>query len=142
LNVFIFTPYYPPYWQYGGAVRSIDGVVQQLIIKHNVVVMATVDDKAWESSAVSKNGCRLTVKFYKSRGAFRFSFKYFFNAVRYIRKSNIVYVNGMWSWPSVLGVVLSYVFSKNVILAPRGMLLAPALSHKTSFKKLLGVVYG
>jgi len=141
MNVFIFTPYYPPYWKYGGTVRSIDGVVQQLIIKHNVVVMATSDDKSWESSSVNKNGCRLTVKFYKSKGSFRFSFKYFLNAVRYIRQSNVVYVNGMWSWPSVLGVLLSCIFSKEVILAPRGMLLPPALSNKILFKKILGVVY-
>ena len=141
MTVIVFTPFYPPYWKYGGTVRSIDGVVQQLIKKHNIIVMTTVDDKYWETSSVNKNDCRIIVKYYESKGSFRFSFKYLLNAIRYIRKSNVVYVNGMWSWPSVLGVLLSYVFSKEVILAPRGMLLGPALSHKTLLKKILGFVY-
>ena len=136
-TITVFTTYFSPYWEYGGTVRSIDGLVRQLLLQgDNVTVLTTAPDLLWEQydQALNYPG-KLSIKYYLLPGRFKFSIKYFFRSIRETACSDIVYVNGLWTWPSVSGVFLASIFKKRLILAPRGMLLKPALAYNEKIKK-------
>ena len=137
-KILVIAPLFPPYWQFGGIVRSADAVVCELTAKFHVHVIASALDDRWvkyQYRNLDKNV--VEVSYLPSRPPFHFSLRLIICILAAMKTCQAVYINGLWTWPGLVASAFSKACGKQLILAPRGMLLPPALVKKRGQKKLL-----
>jgi glycosyltransferase involved in cell wall biosynthesis len=150
LGIAIFTPYFAPFWEYGGPVRSVEGLVKMLCeYSDSICVITTVfrdkinDAEQWHDLPTNCKikYCRISSSRQSLLGKLFFSFGVMSAGVNAVRKASTVYVNGLWTWPSLIGVFLAILFRRRLIISPRGMLMPPAMAINGTMKRFLLVFY-
>jgi glycosyltransferase involved in cell wall biosynthesis len=150
LNIVMFTPYFPPFWEYGGPVRSIDGLMRILAEHgsrlHIITTYHKEDEDALNCKIEIPENCKVDyLKINAKKGSFLSRFFLALSVLsvgfKRVRKSDVIYVNGLWSWPSLVGTLLAFLFKRRLVLSPRGMLMPSAMQFNYGIKRGLLVFY-
>jgi glycosyltransferase involved in cell wall biosynthesis len=150
INIVMFTPYFPPFWEYGGPVRSIDGLMRILAEYgsrlHIITTYYKEDEDALNCKIEFPKNCRVDyLKINAKKGSFLGRFFLALSVLsvglKRVRKSDVIYVNGLWSWPSLVGTLLAFLFKRRLVLSPRGMLMPSAMQFNYRVKRGLLVFY-
>jgi len=65
---------------------------------------------------------------------FWFSFDFMFNSIKNIKKSDVVFIHGVYSFTSLWGSVFGKMFNKKIFLLPHGMLDKDSINSSNFFK--------
>jgi glycosyltransferase involved in cell wall biosynthesis len=135
-------PQFFPAVTYGGPVFSTLHTSKELV-KLGFKVLVSTTNANWKTKLkvdtdkyiqLEEN---LWVKYYNETIINRFSYSLAFNLWREIRKSDIVFIQYVFSISTPIGLIYAKVFRKPVLLSPRGSFAEWILSHGKSKKEWL-----
>ena len=112
--------------------------VSKELAKNNVLVNVSTTNANGKSKLETETNISLKfadnfyVKYYNETFIGRFSFAFFFNIWKDIRKSEIVHIQAIFSIPTPIALFYSFLFRKPIILSPRGALGEWCLQYKKS----------
>lgn len=145
MKLLCVTPWYYPAFQFGGPIASVHGL-NKALAKNGVDVTvyttnAGLDEKVPVNSEIDIDGIRvvyfsLTKIFnFPALSKWQFSVEMTKALSDKIFEFDIIYINGLWSYPATVSCYYSRRYEKPYIVAPRGMLYSYTMKKK-AWKKL------
>jgi len=133
-------PSYWPAFQFGGPIYSVHGLNNALVKKGiDVTVYATnvgLGKKVLLNQEVNVNGVKVTyftfIKFFEFLGTTGWQFSWCITKAlkKNLKKYDIIYIPGIWNYPSVIAGYYCRQYNKPYIIAPKGMLYPYTIKKK------------
>jgi glycosyltransferase involved in cell wall biosynthesis len=138
LRVLHATPAFAPAYRYGGPIRSVEGLVVELLRRGVCVRVLTTDSHGPERLAVGSGWQTwrgVPVRYLRRRAMPDLAPALLWEAYREARRSDLVHVMALFSVPSMVALVAAELAGKPVVLSPRGVLEPAALAIASARRK-------
>ena len=144
MRVCLIVPSFFPAYFYGGTIFSIHESLKLFSNKKIEIFVSTTSANGSTRLKVKKNiflklGSNYFVKYYFDEIINRFSISFLLGIWDDVRKSNLVYVQDIFSIFAVLGFIASRIYNKKCIIATRGSLSEYSLRSKFYWLKLIWI---
>lgn len=144
MRICVIVPSFFPAVFYGGTIFSIHESLKLFSNKKLEIFVSTTSANGRTRLKVRKNiflklKQNYFVKYYFDEIINRFSLSFLFGIWSDVRKSNIVYVQDIFSIFAILGFVASRIYNKKCIIAPRGSLSEYSLKSRFYWLKMIWI---
>lgn len=144
MRICVIVPSFFPAVFYGGTIFSIHESLKLFSNKKLEIFVSTTSANGRTRLKVKKNiflklKQNYFVKYYFDEIINRFSLFFLFGIWSDVRKSNIVYVQDIFSIFAILGFVASRIYNKKCIIAPRGSLSEYSLKSRFYWLKMIWI---
>jgi glycosyltransferase involved in cell wall biosynthesis len=144
MRICVIVPSFFPAVFYGGTIFSIHESLKLFSNKKLEIFVSTTSANGRTRLKVKKNiflklKQNYFVKYYFDEIINRFSLSFLFGIWSDVRKSNIVYVQDIFSIFAILGFVASRIYNKKCIIAPRGSLSEYSLKSRFYWLKMIWI---
>lgn len=144
MRVCVIVPSFYPAYYYGGSIFSIHDSLSAISRSNFKIYVSTTSANGTKRLDVEKNKFlkikkNYFVKYYFDEIINRFSFSFFLGIWKDVKKSNLVYIQDIFSIFAILGIFASVFYKKKCLIAPRGSLSKYSLRSKFYFLKILWV---
>ena len=144
MRICVIVPSFYPAVFYGGTVFSIHESLKLFSNKKFEIFVSTTSANGKTRLKVKKNiflklKKNYFVKYYFDEIINRFSFSFLFGIWEDVKKSNIVYIQDIFSIFAILGLLASRIYNKKCIIAPRGSLSEYSLKNKFYLFKVVWI---
>ncbi len=138
LRVLHTTPAFAPAYRYGGPIRSVEGLVVELA-RRGVDVRVLTTDAHGRERLPERSGWQtwrgVPVRYLHRWAMPDLAPALLWEAYLEARRSDVVHVMGLFSAPSMVGLVAAELAGKPVVLSPRGVLEPAALEMASARPK-------
>ena len=144
MRICVIVPSFFPAFFYGGTIFSIHESLKLFSNKKLEIFVSTTSANGRTRLKVKKNiflklKQNYFVKYYFDEIINRFSLSFLFGIWSDVRKSNIVYVQDIFSIFAILGFIASRIYNKKCIIAPRGSLSEYSLKSRFYWLKMIWI---
>ncbi|EAS84760.1 glycosyltransferase [Candidatus Pelagibacter communis] len=144
MRICVIVPSFFPAVFYGGTIFSIHESLKLFSNKKLEIFVSTTSANGRTRLKVKKNiflklKQNYFVKYYFDEIINRFSLSFLFGIWSDVKKSNIVYVQDIFSIFAILGFVASRIYNKKCIIAPRGSLSEYSLKSRFYWLKMIWI---
>lgn len=144
MRICVIVPSFFPAVFYGGSIFSIHESLKLFSNKKLEIFVSTTSANGSTRLKVKKNiflklKQNYFVKYYFDEIINRFSLSFLFGIWSDVRKSNIVYVQDIFSIFAILGFIASRIYNKKCIIAPRGSLSEYSLKSRFYWLKIIWI---
>jgi len=144
MRISVIVPSFYPAGYYGGTIFSIHESLKLLSSRNIKIYVSTTSANGDKRLNVKKNKFikfkkNYYVKYYFDEIINRFSFSFLFGIWNDIKKSDIVYVQDIFSIFAVVAFIASNFYKKKCLIAPRGSLSEYGLRNKFYFVKKMWI---
>tara|TARA_B100000989_G_scaffold298918_1_gene291054 strand:+ start:30416 stop:31564 length:1149 start_codon:yes stop_codon:yes gene_type:complete len=144
MRICVIVPSFFPAVFYGGTIFSIHESLELFSNKKLKIFVSTTSANGKKRLKVKKNiflklKNNYFVKYYFDEIINRFSLSFLFGIWSDVRKSDIVYVQDIFSMFAILGFIASRIYNKKCIIAPRGSLSEYSLKSRFYRLKIIWI---
>ena len=133
-----------PAISYGGPISATWGLAKSIACDDVQVFISTTNANGNDRLNVPLNKFiqkekNLFIKYYHEEFINKFSFSFLFGIWSDIKKSNVIYIQYLFSYTVIISLLFSFIQSKKVVICPRGSFSSYTLTYKRSLLKRIWI---
>jgi glycosyltransferase involved in cell wall biosynthesis len=144
MKICVIVPSFYPAVHYGGTIFSIHESLKKISSENFKIYVSTTSANGHDRLNVKKNtyikfNNNYYVKYYFDEIINRFSFSFLFGVWSDVKKSDLLYLQDVFSFFAVVGLMAAKFYNKKCIIAPRGSISIFSLKNKFYYLKTIWI---